>query len=88
MVTPLPVVYCNCSSPRHHSVLSFSPKIALFLQSAPSSKPTGPSVLEKAGYVRLSFRKGGQQEVGNWVLGVWGGEGGGEGSAMVLYSLG
>ena len=40
-----------------------SPKIAVYLQKAPPSQsPRGPSVLEKASYIRLSFRKGGQQE--------------------------
>jgi hypothetical protein len=33
------------------------------LLKAPSSKPSGPCVLEKASYIRLSFRKGGQPEV-------------------------
>lgn len=42
--------------------LKRSPKIGVYLQKAPSSKPSGPSVLEKASYIRLSFRKGGQEE--------------------------
>ena len=40
-----------------------SPKIQIELLKAPSSKPSGPSVLEKASFIRLSFRKGGQPEV-------------------------
>lgn len=40
-----------------------SPKISLNLLKAPSSKLQGPSVVEKALYIRLSFRKGGQSEV-------------------------
>ena len=55
-----PCTFLSSSDPPHF--LS-SPKIALYLQKAPSSKPFGPSVLEKAGYIRLSFRKGGQEEV-------------------------
>ena len=55
-----PCAFLSSSDPPHF--LS-SPKIALYLQKAPSSKPFGPSVLEKAGYIRLSFRKGGQEEV-------------------------
>lgn len=40
-----------------------SPKIAVYLQKAqPSKSQPGPSVLEKASHIRLSFRKGGQQE--------------------------
>lgn len=31
--------------------------------SPPVNKPSGPSVLQKATYIRLSFKKGGQQEV-------------------------
>ena len=40
-----------------------SPKIQIELLKAPTSKPSGPSVLEKASFIRLSFRKGGQPEV-------------------------
>ncbi len=40
-----------------------SPKIQVGLLKAKPSKPSGPAVLEKASYIRLSFRKGGQQEV-------------------------
>lgn len=39
-----------------------SPKILIQLLKPPTSKPSGPCVLEKASYIRLSFRKGGQQE--------------------------
>lgn len=39
-----------------------SPKIQIQLLNAPTSKPSGPCVLEKASYIRLSFRKGGQPE--------------------------
>ncbi|XP_064405346.1 vacuolar protein-sorting-associated protein 36-like [Halichondria panicea] len=39
-----------------------SAKILLKLAKAPATKPQGPSVIEKAAYIRLSFRKGGQNE--------------------------
>ena len=40
-----------------------SPKIQMQLLKSPASKPSGPCVIEKASYIRLSFRKGGQPEV-------------------------
>ncbi len=47
----------------HLVVICVSPKIVVHLLKAPPKKPPGPSVLEKANCIRLSFRKGGQQEV-------------------------
>jgi len=40
-----------------------SAKIVVNLSKASPSKPQGPAVLEKAGYIKLSFRKKGQPEV-------------------------
>lgn len=48
--------------------ITCSPKIAVYLQKASPSKPEGPSVLEKASFIRLSFRRGGQQEVGCYIV--------------------
>lgn len=39
-----------------------SAKVVVHLARAPPDKPQGPAVLEKAGHIRLSFRKGGQPE--------------------------
>lgn len=44
------------------STFTKSAKILINLAKAPPTKPQGPAVLEKAGYIRLSFRKGGQPE--------------------------
>ena len=41
----------------------FSPKITVHVVPAPESKPPGPCTLQKANFLRLSFRKGGQEEV-------------------------
>ena len=44
-------------------VVPSSAKVVVHLARAPPDKPQGPAVLEKAGHIRLSFRKGGQPEV-------------------------
>ena len=56
-------VYNDIDSKVHIDISLCSPKIAVHVLSAPESKSAGPSVLQKAGFIRLSFRRGGQEEV-------------------------
>lgn len=52
---PLPLPPLPCSA-----------KIVLHLKPAPAGQPPGPSVNEDTSFIRISFRKGGKDEVCAW----------------------
>ena len=46
-----------------YNLFDFSAKVKLYFMAAPAKKSPGPSLVAKADYIQLSFRKGGQEEV-------------------------